>query len=337
MERTDDMVPRQDFQQLTSERTRAARSSRLRAASVLIAAGLVGMLAACSASTPVGGNEDEGGKDHISVESVYGPVTVNEPASDVLALTTQHAAMLVSLGVQPVAVGFSKEDLEQQAPWLSGKLDTVFDTELADIWGNSILNLEAAVGYEPDLIVGNTYQIPEDVYNQAASAAPTFAGLGGESTWEHTIEALAALTGTDAGAVLSSVEQICAAAQEELPEWQDRTYQFIRPDTSEIMFGGGEPFECLGLVPADNQIPRTTLSLESIDQLDANLLLVYDAYGVQAQIEGDPRFESLPSSTSGAALWFNSLPLAVAVNNPDPYSWDYLIEQVRPVLKTPRD
>lgn len=297
-------------------------------------------LAGCSTGKGPGDNTADSGSGDgafpASVEGTYGSVEVPEEPERVVALSSQHAAILVSLGIQPVAVGFSEEDLVAQAPWLEGRLDTTFDPELSDLMGTSELNLEKLASHEPDLILGWSYQIPEDVYAQAQEIAPTFTALASDGAipaWDNTTEAVATLTDTDAQPVLEGVDQTCSDAADTIGSWDGKTYQFVRPDAEVIMFGGGDAFECFGLTPADNQVSGETISFENLNELDADLLVVFDQTGERARLEADPRFEELPSSTAGLVYWLDSFPLAVSVNTPDPYSWDYLIEQVLPLLE----
>lgn len=324
------------------------RRSMLRAVILPTAALLIAALTGCAGSETGSGTGSETGSAAVSgaatsaqafpasVEGTYGTVEVEQAPERVVALSTQHAAVLVALGIQPVAVGFAEEDLAEQAPWLEGVLQTTYDPQLSDLAGTTDLNLEKLATYEPDLILGWTYQIPEDVYDQAQELAPTFTALASDGAipgWDTTTGAVAALTGTDAQPVLDQVEQTCADAAAALPSWQGRTYEFVRPDTDAVMFGGGDAFGCFGLEPADNQVSGETVSYENIDQLDADLLVVFDQTGERATLEEDPRFAELPSSTDGLVSWTDSYPLAIAINTPDPYSWDYLIDAYLPELE----
>ena len=87
-----------------------------------------------------------------------------------------------------------------------------------------------------------------------------------------------------------------------------------------------------GLIPAKNQVTGSNVSFENLNELDADLLVIFDQNGERKRLESDPRFAKLPSSSVGKVYWLDSFPLAVAINTPDSYSWEYLIKHISPNL-----
>ena len=182
------------------------------------------------------------------VKGTYGVVEVGKAPKRIVALSSQYAAILVALGIQPIAVGFSEKDLVAQSPWLEGRIKRTFDPELSDLTGTKELNLEKLVSYEPDLVLGWSYQIPEDVYKQAKNISPVFTGLAADGpipAWDKTTEAIATLTGTKAQPVFDRAAKTCEDTAKEISNWRGKTYQFVRPAVQTITFGGGDAFKWL--------------------------------------------------------------------------------------------
>ncbi|GAA4902629.1 iron-siderophore ABC transporter substrate-binding protein [Stackebrandtia albiflava] len=309
----------------------ANRANRIIAAAVGVT--LLAGVAACGGSS----GEESSGADGFSasVDGAYGAVEVHARPERVVALSLQVAEILVELGIQPVAIASSQDEINEFYPWLDGVFTGDLDPELTP---NYVADPEAIGSYEPDLVVGNTWTVAEDVYAQLDGFVPTFPGLAeANDDWDAVAVALGELTGTDGQGLVDSVAAECAAAQERLPDLVGGTYQYVAAEEGQYRFGNGSWLECFGLVPADNQdntqSTDAAVSEELLDQLDADVLAVFDRIGARADIEADPRFEELPSATSGAVLWLDA-PVANATNSPGPLSHDYFIAELLPELES---
>lgn len=274
-----------------------------------------------------------------TVEGLYGGVTVQELPERVVALNSQFGEMLEALGIQPVAVATSSQQIEASMPWLVD----VFETVDESLYENRETNLEKVASYTPDLITGiGLFQLPQETYEQAQDIAPTFPGLAQGAPnppWQETLRALATLTGTDAEPAITEVEMACDEARRSIPQWQGRTYQFVGTLDEHFQWGNGTVLECFGLVPADNQNndnDGSGPSYENLDQLSADFLIIWDAVDRQGQVTSDPRYASLPSVVNGAIVWEPpSSPLARAANSVGgPRTFDFLVEQLLPVLES---
>lgn len=284
-------------------------------------------------SDAAAGESDDGGT-FATIEGTFGEVVVPAEPERIVALNFQVADILVSLGVQPIVLANSQEELDATYPWLNGELTGELDATLLE---NYQVNLEQIATHEPDLIVGIGYNFTEASYAQATDIAPTFAGVSaGNNDWDVTLVALATLTGTDAQAVLDAVEASCTAAQEAVPSFVGKTYNWVATGDGQYRFGNGSAFECFGLTAAESQensqVDNAAVSEEQIEMLTGDLLSIWDYVGVRESVESDPRFATLPANTGGAVLWAD-LALASAINSPGPHAFDYLIEQVQPVLE----
>ncbi|ADD42425.1 ABC transporter substrate-binding protein [Stackebrandtia nassauensis] len=290
---------------------------------------LAATLAAC------GGGGDEADGSGVTVKGAYGKVTVEGEPKRVVALTVQAAEILVELGIQPKAVATSQKEIDQMYPWLDGVFTGKLDPELTP---SGAADPEAIGAHEPDLIVGATWNIAEHVYKQLTDVAPTFPGLGaGNDDWDKVTVALGELTGNDGKKLVSNVDGTCEKARKKLPGLDGKKYQYVASEKGQFRFGNGSWMECFGLKAADNQDndqnTDAAVSEEQIEQLDADVLAIWDPDGLKKDVEDDPRFKDLPANTTGALLWVD-LPLASATNSPGPLSFDYFIERLLPELES---
>ncbi|MFI5428102.1 hypothetical protein [Aeromicrobium sp. UC242_57] len=78
--------------------------------------------------------------------------------------------------------------------------------------------------------------------------------------------------------------------------------------------------------------PDAGISTERLDELDADVLAIWDYAGESAKAQKDPRWAKLPAVASDSIIWAD-LVLASAANSPSPSSFDHLIDVVLPVLQ----
>ncbi|MFI5428103.1 ABC transporter substrate-binding protein [Aeromicrobium sp. UC242_57] len=162
---------------------------RRRIAAVGLAVTLGLSLAACGSSESDGSAATAEGGFPVSVDAVYGKVTVDAVPKRVVALTVQSADILVSLGIQPVAVATSEKEIADTFPYLKGTFTGELEPDLLQEYQ---ANAEKIASYNPDLIVGSSYQITEKAYKQVSEIAPTHPGVrAGNVDWVDTAAALA--------------------------------------------------------------------------------------------------------------------------------------------------
>jgi iron complex transport system substrate-binding protein len=299
-----------------------------------LAVALAVSTAACGSDNDAGTAPDAGAGFPATVTGAYGTVSVPAKPGRVVALNVQVAEILVALGVQPVAVATTDKEITESFPWLAGVFTGTLDPQLLE---NYEANLEKIASYRPDLIAGSGYNLTEKAYPQATDVAPTFAGISaGNDDWDDTARALGKLVGTDAQGAIDGVERACATARQKVPGLAGKTYQWVATGDGQFRFGNGTWLECFGLKPAANQDntqrANAAVSQERIEELNADVLAIWDFAGEAQKVKADPRFAKLPSATSGAVIW-TDLPLASATNSPAPKSYDYLIQRVLPILE----
>lgn len=148
---------------------------------------VVGLLAACGG---VGG--DEGGSgDTRTVETHYGPVDVPTSPQRIVAVAYDTPWQLQSLGITPVGA----QDYSSYADSYTAE-QMAFIEPVTPIGTYGDLDLEAIANLAPDLIVGDAYDVDEDVYNQLKDIAPTAIVYGAErGDWKPIVDGLAEVVG----------------------------------------------------------------------------------------------------------------------------------------------
>lgn len=275
----------------------------------LLALALV--LSGCS-----GGSTEEN-PTGATVDTKFGPVEVPADPQRVVALGWGDAETALALGVEPVGasdwvefggtgVGPWAEDLYTEAPEIIGTMEPDF---------------EAIAALEPDLILDVKASGEQERYDRLSEIAPTV-GVpeGGDSyltTMEQQVTMIAeALGREDEGAqALERIEEEFATARSEHPEFEGRSVT-VAAKTSEgwgayveeserVQFMEKLGFEQSETIAALQPEGFTApVSEENLDQLDADLLVVFPIYIPVAEVTSSPGFESIPAVADGRDIVF---------------------------------
>lgn len=158
-----------------------------------------------------------------STAAATGPVTVTDGTGEQVTLPAAAVApaglewgqteMLVTLGVQPVAVA----DIDGYNAWVSSAPLTDSPT---DVGLRQEPSVESVAGAAPDVLIGVIGSIPEGAQEQMAQIAPVLLQSGGNAAdqkgeLEANFRAIAAAVGRDeeAEAVLADLDQTIAEAK----------------------------------------------------------------------------------------------------------------------------
>lgn len=306
-------------------------------------------LAACGGGGGGGSPEDEGsdggsaggaggeGGFPVTVQNAYGETTLEQKPSRVVAIGGSYTDQLISLGVQPVAyVGSPRagEEFLDGYPWFT---DTDLDPaghDLALLAEGYTPSLEAIAALEPDLIVGDAaeWAIDEAMYEEISLIAPTYATWNDDqSQWVSMFTDIATLTGTSERAeeLLGEFETHLEESRERLAGMQGASY--VHGDVREQELSltvGVYMLEEIGLVPDTELAEQGAVSLEELDAVasDVFYVMVWRGDSVLADLEADPRFDSLPAVQNGAFV-----PADATLTNalePGPLAFSWWLDQV---------
>lgn len=163
------------------------------------ALGVTLLLVGCTQEPPaddgagIDGSEDAAADTH-TVPTYYGDVEVPVEPERIVAVSYDTPWQLMSLGVTPVGA----QDYSSFAASLSPeRQDFIAQTEPVGNYGE--IDYEAVLALDPDLIVGDAYEIDEAVYERLTELAPTAIVFGEErGDWKSIVDALALAVGADA-------------------------------------------------------------------------------------------------------------------------------------------
>jgi iron complex transport system substrate-binding protein len=286
----------------------------------------------------------------VTVEQRFGPTELPLAPERIVASSGPWLDALLAFGVQPVAyIGNNRGDDGLNA-W---EREAIGDAELIRTENpNFTFPLELVTAAEPDLILMNPYvgadQTQFDLANQIA---PTLSRLGtGEAldTWQEQVTALGTVLGreADAAAIIAGVDAEIAAVTTELPALAGKSALLVQVDVSSssvnVVASPSDPantfFTKLGMtIPprvtdAADASGRLVVSVENIDLVDADYLLVY-ARGVTADdiAAAIPGWSNLRAVANGAATYADTEEI-VAFYSPGPLSLAWGVDHIRPEL-----
>ncbi|MGM9383757.1 ABC transporter substrate-binding protein [Streptomyces antibioticus] len=318
----------------------------------------LGLLAACGGSDSssdtgtANSGKGSGGSFPVTMKNAWGTTEVKKKPVKVATLSDGDTSIALALGVVPVI----SPDVEDGAKLPAykqraldklgvGKLKTYDDTD-----GTAYEDIAAEA---PDVILGvNTWEMDKD-YDKLTPIAPvvTFTDKkqADTMTWQERLETAARALGLEAEAkkVIAATDKVTADAAAAHPEFKGRTYTYavVHPEQISFMsYAEQDPgvFEQLGLTKTDkakNYAPdRNGVSLENIDQLDADVLLVSYPFGDRGvlspeELEKNKLFRSLGAVKNGHFVvvpWENMLASALAY--PDALSAPWVVEELTPLL-----
>jgi iron complex transport system substrate-binding protein len=219
----------------------------------------------------------------VVIEHSQGSTEIKNRPLRVVALTNEEDA-LGAVGIAPVGIAGNYYEPGQPYPWQVDKVDlteaeTVIDPATAEI------NLEKVAATQPDLILATDGRFGyDDFYTQLSAIAPTIAGV--EGTWDDKALIIGQATGQEEQmqGVVDGVDDYLAGLKTEYPGIEGKTFVSAYSPSPGVWNVSTDPTsaavqlnQAIGLVPSQELIdnaPDGTLSLERLDLLDADLLLV---------------------------------------------------------------
>lgn len=285
----------------------------------------------------------------ITVEHLYGTTTVAAAPERIVSLDTQWTDVLVALDAP--LVGAARDpyvpDGDGLHPWQVGEIpDAVTPIQLDP--SGTILPFEAVAALQPDLIVVSWGATDQAAYDQLSAIAPTIPLLAADrqvDLWPDQALVAGALVGdpSKGEALIADADAGVAALAAELPGLAGKTYAFVNyvagsaitivvdPDdgAAQLFAGLGLSIDPELLAIDEAAVGRVDISLERIDELDADLLIMLTNGTPTADIIG---FDALPAVQSGAFAVLD-YSTAVALNTPTPRSVPYALDAIRPALE----
>ncbi|MFE3609634.1 ABC transporter substrate-binding protein [Streptomyces goshikiensis] len=336
----------------TRSRTAAALTATAACLALLTACG--GSDDSSAADKPAAGASAGAGKGSfpVALKNAWGSAEIKKKPLKVATVSDGDTDIALALGIVPVITpdaedGGKVPEYKQRAidKLGAGKLKTYDDTD-----GTAY---EAIAAEAPDVILGiNTWEMDKD-YAKLTPIAPvvTYAdkAQADTMTWQDRLKTAAKALGLEAKAeeVIAASAKGTSDAAAAHPEFKGKTYAYtvVHPEQISFMsYGDQDPgvFEQLGFAKTDkakNYGPdKNAVSLENLDQLDADVLLVTYPFGDRGvispkELEANKLFLSLNSVKSKHfAVVPSENTLASAIAYPDALSAPWIVEQLTPIL-----
>lgn len=182
----------------------------------VVSAGAVIAAAATAASSVSASTEPADNDATRVIETVYGPVEVPSEPQRIVTTSYDGPRQLQAVGVMPIAaIDFSAWG----DSFTDEQMDFIADADVIGTFGEP--NLEAIAAVEPDLILGDSYEIDESVYELLSEIAPTvIVGSDQRGDWKLTSTMTADAVGaTDAlGELIETYDSTIARLQATYPD-----------------------------------------------------------------------------------------------------------------------
>ncbi len=275
---------------------------------------------------------------------VFGETEIDARPERIVSLDPQWTDVLLAMGVTPVGYLTSAQLIGSETfPWQEDMLADSTAIEYTDS-----VPLETVAALQPDLVLGTYVFTDQAAYDQIAAQFPVIAAPTNQQVqdWED----LTTLTGRFLGEpdraqqVIDDVNDGVAKVADELPGLAGKTIAFANyyaagnaivvpsdpEDGANVLFAQLGLDLAPGIVALDSdETGRTNLSLEQVDALDGDILLVLTNGTDTADIVG---WDALPAVQAGTAQVMDTAQ-AWALNTPSPLSLPWAIEQIRPTLE----
>ncbi len=166
------------------------------ASAAATAAGLALVLAACGSDEAADDTSDGDASGEVSIDYHHGTLTLDEPATTVVALEWSLAEDLLALGIEPAGVA----DVEGYELWVAA--GPQLGDDVVDVGTRQEPSLEQIAALEPDLILTDDDRTGGDL-TDLEDIAPTYSSDfygrdGGQlQTMRDTFSDIATLTGTE--------------------------------------------------------------------------------------------------------------------------------------------
>lgn len=335
--------------------------TRRTAPTVLLATGVSVLalgLAACSSTDPGAANGDRstgsapsGSASAASGQVSAGPVTIDHAFGStkvatrperIVSIDNQWTDVLVALEAPLVGAALDPMAEGGRYPWQDDVPASVEGFEVRD----RSIPYEAVAELDPDLIVVS-WAADQAAYDTLSQIAPTIPLLGDEEVdaWQDIAVVAGQVLGEPAAAqaLVDDNEQMVADLKAELPNLDGRTYALANYVAGDAIYvvadpedGASQFFAQLGTVIEPDLVAlaagaagRAQLSLENVDELDADVLILLTNGADPAEIPG---YGTLPAVAAGSVALVD-FAVAVGLNTPTPLSLPYSIEAIRPALE----
>jgi iron complex transport system substrate-binding protein len=321
------------------------RSRRTRLLALALVATATAAVAACGGDERGGPDTTVGSAqnaDAVTVDHRYGETTIEDRPERIVALDTQWLDVLTALDAPVVGAALDPSVDGGRFPWQDDLPDGLTDLPVTDA-----IPYEAVAALRPDLIVITWGVTSQAEYERLSAIAPTIPLLGDEEVdaWQDMAAVAGDVLGVpeEAEQLVAEVDGQVAELAEELPELEGQTFALANYVPGDAIYvvadpddGASQLFAQLGmsvdpelLEIAAGSAGRAELSLERIDELDADVLVLLTNGADPTELPG---YDTLPAVQQGSVAVLDVADIS-GLNTPTPLSVPYSLELIRPALE----
>jgi len=307
---------------------------------------LLGMLAACS-STASTSSSAQSAAFHASIKGKFGTTTLTSKPVRVVALSWTDADFALALGVTPVGITKVSTATSGIQPWTKTALGSSSPTVLDTTDGDPI---EAIAALKPDVILATKDYNLTTSYADLSKIAPVVTYVSGvnNDSWQEDFANVATALGDSAKAktVTSGTEAAIAKAKSTYPELSGKTFSYIVAPSASGAYTVNATSDVsaqllaelgMKLSPADLKLPssstpgRAQISLENLDELDADVVIAASDSAGLAMLEANAVFKKMAAVERGSYVPLDYT-AATALAFPSPLSLEWAMTNVVPKL-----
>ncbi|WP_329012703.1 ABC transporter substrate-binding protein [Streptomyces sp. NBC_00690] len=342
-------------------RTTHPRSARRGTVRVLVAsAACLSLVTACGSndssdsSDKTGDKKAAAGSDQypLTMPNAWDKTVVEKKPLRVATVSDGDTSIALALGLVPVITP-DIEDGDKVAEYKQRAMDKLNVDKLKTYDDADGIDFEAIAAEAPDLILGMNSWDMDGSYAKLKPIAPvvTYTDKKHADTlpWQERLKGAAKALGLSAKAdeVIAANEKAIADAAAANPQLKGKryTYSVVHPEQITFMSYADQDagiFEKLGLQKTakakDYSAKNNSVSLEKLDELEADLLLITYPFGDEgllnaSELETNKLFQSLNVvKKKNYAVIPSDNTLASSIAYPDALSATWVVEELTPIL-----
>lgn len=275
----------------------------------------------------------------VSVSHAFGTTIIPEPPRRIVTLGWGGEDALLALGVTPIAMPSYGQFPNGVLPWVANKIGDAKPTLL----NQGLIDYEALALLKPDLILAIRTNINAQAWHRLQHIAPTVAYRSGplQADWKEITELAGAAIGLSGQAsdLISATKVQLRDLAKVHPHIRDRTFVFgnyfpasnaidvyLPPDgrvASLLELGLRIAPSALSFASSTRRKIVASISLELLDTIETDLLILWFPPGARLELEGNSLFKRFSPVVNGGYVPLDD-PLAVWVAcNPSVLSIPY--------------
>jgi iron complex transport system substrate-binding protein len=287
------------------------------------------------------------------IQHAFGRTQLRSEPQRLVTIGYGDETPFLALGHKPIAVVYSGMFPSGMTPWCEQK----FGTQKPDLLDGSIIDFEDIARLKPDLIVGVFSAIDADSFRRLSQIAPTIAYRSGpwRAGWREQTEIAGAILGLDESAkqLIAETEGLLRSYGDAYPDLKGKSFTFgsyFAGSSRIVVYLPGETrvdwMIDIGMRPSPGVLRlaraggghvSADASLEDLESVAADLLVMWYEPGARAALEGQRLFQMFSPVREGRyvglddpeEIWAASWPSVLAI----PYAFPKILRRMETAVK----